>query len=105
MSRIGSSSGVRVASQPLSNVYTVLLLIAALAMVAAFGVTAYTVQTHYRNGFLGYGEDVERDLQDAERALAEYRSRLDEHDQALERAARAAGEGGAEEDAPDSPTM
>jgi hypothetical protein len=35
MSQIGSTSGVRVAAQPLSNVYTVLLLVAALTLLVA----------------------------------------------------------------------
>ena len=50
MSRIGSSSasGVRVAAQPLSNVFTVLLLIGALALVVA--VTALMVTGSKRFG-------------------------------------------------------
>jgi len=50
MSRIGSSSasGVRVAAQPLSNVFTVLLLIGALALVLA--VTALMVTGSKRFG-------------------------------------------------------
>jgi hypothetical protein len=105
MSRIGSSSAVRVAAQPLSNVYTVLLLVAVLALVVAFGVTAYTVQTHYPNGVLGYGEEVENDIQAAEGNLAGWRNRLGEHETLLEDAAKGAGTSGTEEGGAGSPAM
>jgi hypothetical protein len=47
MSRIGSSSGVRVASAPLSNVYTVLLLVGALILVLVLVAVMVTNNTKY----------------------------------------------------------
>jgi cytoskeletal protein RodZ len=47
MSRIGSSSGVRVASAPLSNVYTVMLLLAALVLVLVLAVVWVTNNQKY----------------------------------------------------------
>ncbi len=105
MSRIGSSSAVRVAAQPLSNVYTVLLLVAVLALVVAFGVTAYTVQTHYPGGVLGYGEEVENDVQAAESNLAGWRGKLKEHETFLEDAAKTAGTSATGEGGARSPAM
>ena len=76
MSRIASSSsasgasgasGVRVAAQPLSNVYTVLLLVAALAVVAALVLACVTVQVRYGSILPvgAAGEQTRRDLEDA----------------------------------------
>ena len=48
MSRIGSSSGVRVAAQPLSNVYTVLLLLGALALVVTAVMLGVTMNHRYK---------------------------------------------------------
>jgi hypothetical protein len=50
MSRIGSSSGVRVAAAPLSNVYTVMLLLAALLLVLVL--TAVWVTDNQRYGVI-----------------------------------------------------
>jgi len=47
MSQIGSSSGVRVAAQPLSNVYTVLLLVGAAALVLALVLLCIVMDRNY----------------------------------------------------------
>ena len=47
MSQIASSSGVRVAAQPLSNVYTVLLLLGAVALVVTLVMLAVTMNDRY----------------------------------------------------------
>ncbi len=48
MSQIASSSGVRVAAQPLSNVYTVLLLLGAVALVATLVMLGVTMNGRYK---------------------------------------------------------
>ncbi len=47
MSQIGSTSGVRVAAQPLSNIYTALLLVAVVALVVATVLVAVTMSRNY----------------------------------------------------------
>ena len=47
MSQIASSSGVRVAAQPLSNVYTVLLLLGTVALVATLVMLCVTMNDRY----------------------------------------------------------
>ena len=59
MSQIASSSGVRVAAQPLSNVYTVLLLIGGLALVVVFVMLAVTMNDRYEC-VLGVTEEGKR---------------------------------------------
>ena len=71
MSRIASSSsasGVRIAAQPLSNVYTVLLLVAALALVAALVFACATLEGRYGSILPvgGAGEQARRDIEDAQ---------------------------------------
>jgi len=82
MSRIGSTSGVRVATQPLSNIYTVLLLVALLAVVVSVGILGYILQTRY-GGTLGFGEDVDRELQQAQQTLKDNRDDLDQMNRTL----------------------
>lgn len=76
MSRIGSSSGVRVATQPLSNIYTVLALVALLALVATAVYLGYINQTRY-GGTLGFGEPPRNVLQDASRKLDQIESQVE----------------------------
>ncbi len=59
MSQIASSSGVRVAAQPLSNVYTVLLLLGAVALVATLVMLGVTMNGRY-NCVLGVTEEGSR---------------------------------------------
>ena len=89
MSRIASSSsasGVRVAAQPFSNVYTVLLLLGALALVTALVMTCITLQGRYGSILpLGSaGEQSQRDLEDAKSQQAAAGGELDQMQQALE---------------------
>ncbi|MGB2754541.1 MAG: hypothetical protein WBD75_06630 [Phycisphaerae bacterium] len=89
MSRIASSSsasGVRVAAQPLSNVYTVLLLLGALALVTALVMTCITLQGRYGSILpLGSaGEQSQRDLEDAKSKQAATGGELDQMQKALE---------------------
>ena len=89
MSRIASSSsasGVRVAAQPLSNVYTVLLLLGALALVTALVMTCITLQGRYGSILpLGSaGEQSRRDLEDAKSKQAAAGGELDQMQKALE---------------------
>ncbi|HUU11516.1 MAG TPA: hypothetical protein VM431_13395 [Phycisphaerae bacterium] len=56
MSQVSSSSGVRVAAQPLSNVYTVLLLLGAVALVLTFLMLAVTMDSRY-GAVLGVSEE------------------------------------------------
>ncbi len=84
MSRIGSSSGVRVATQPLSTVYTVLLLIAVLALVVAIIYAAMTLQSNY-GGTLGYGDEVEQDVERARAFIRSASQELDTESGAIER--------------------
>ncbi|HUW99470.1 MAG: hypothetical protein WBD63_02185 [Phycisphaerae bacterium] len=71
MSRIASSSsasGVRIAAQPLSNVYTVLLMVAALALVVAL--VFVCLPPRGRQGSIlpvgAAGEQTRRDIEDAQ---------------------------------------
>ena len=89
MSRIASSSsasGVRVAAQPLSNVYTVLLLLGAIALVTALVMTCITLQGRYGSILpLGSaGEQSQRDLEDAKSKQAAVGGELDQMQKALE---------------------
>ncbi|MBE3070641.1 MAG: hypothetical protein IMZ55_11175 [Acidobacteria bacterium] len=87
MSQIGSSSGVRVAAQPLSNVYTVLLLIGGLALALTLVVLCITMNARYGT-ILGVSEegkqakaapDAAKSRQNAEKA------RLQEVEEQLKR--------------------
>ena len=82
MSRIGSTSGVRVAAQPLSNIYTVLLLVALLAVVLTLVLLGYVLQTRY-GGTLGYGEEATQERQQADDNIARNRADLDQMDKTL----------------------
>ena len=82
MSQIGSSSGVRVAAQPLSNVYTVLLLIGAVALVLALVLLAVVMDRNY-GAVLG-----EENMKAVDQAAAQQqrrRAELDEADESLKR--------------------
>ncbi|HUU93053.1 MAG TPA: hypothetical protein VM238_17815 [Phycisphaerae bacterium] len=67
MSQIGSSSGVRIAAQPLSNVYTVLLLLAAVALVATAVMLAVTMDSRY-GAVLGVTEESKQAKREAQGA-------------------------------------
>lgn len=88
MSRIGSSSSsaVRVAATQLSNVYTVLLLVAALALVVAVGLVASKLQTRYGSIVPAGqgGEQTERDLQTARTNAGATNVKLEEGQKALD---------------------
>jgi len=88
MSRIGSSSasGVRVAAAPLSNVYTVLLLVAAVALVVAVVFAAASLQTRYGAVLPvgSSGEKIEGDLQAARTNLSKMSVTLEEGRQQLD---------------------
>ena len=87
MSQIGSSSGVRVAAQPLSNVYTVLLLVAGLALVVALVFVCLTMDKNYGT-ILGVSEEGKRnkELPDAiAKDQADALDQLKQVDAALER--------------------
>lgn len=121
MSQIASSSGVRVAAQPLSNVYTVLLLLAAVALVATAVMLAVTMDARYGAvlGASAEGKQAKREAQAAPRS-AEFpeartkthydqaKAKLDEGEQNLkqfpEGAAAPAVGGGATPPAPAAPT-
>ena len=83
MSRIASTSGVRVAAQPMNNIYTVLLLVALLALVFTLAYTLYILQ-HYYGGSAGYGEEVDQDLQGARGAIQAGQENCKEFDKWLE---------------------
>ncbi len=68
MSRIGSSSGVRVAAQPLSNVYTVLLLVTALLLLVVAIFAGMSLQ-EMAGGTLGFGEEADQMLTQAQSAV------------------------------------
>jgi hypothetical protein len=69
MSRIGSSSGVRVAAAPLSNVYTVLLLIGALVLILVL--TALWITTNQKYGvILGVSDEGKTAMQAPDLAKA-----------------------------------
>ncbi len=82
MSQIGSSSGVRVAAQPLSNVYTVLLLVGALALIVALVMLVVVMNGNY-GGVLGEGPMKAVDEVAARQETQ--RSELEDVDQSLRR--------------------
>jgi len=82
MSRIASTSGVRVAAQPISNIYTVLLLVALLALVFTLAFTMYILQTRY-GGSAGYGEEVDRQFQSATSTITAGRENCNVMDERL----------------------
>jgi len=86
MSRIGSSSGVRVAATQLSNVYTVLLLVAALALILAVAFTCITLQKRYGSILpVGdAGDKTEAEVKGVEAALKATTPKLAEGQKALE---------------------
>jgi hypothetical protein len=80
MSQIASSSGVRVAAQPLSNVYTVLLLLGALALAVVFVMLAVTMNDRYEC-VLGVTEEGSRAKKEPEVQKARQDSVWDELNQ------------------------
>ena len=83
MSQIGSSSGVRVAAQPLSNVYTVLLLIGAVALVLTAVSLAIYMDKAY--GTILGGEEALKAVDAAQRRQAGVARELDQADDALKK--------------------
>jgi len=88
MSRIGSTStsGVRVAAQPLSNIYTVLLVLSAVALVVAVVMACVSLQTGY-GAILPIGEggkQAEAALDSAQRRLRDDDTAMDAVDEDLE---------------------
>ena len=67
MSQIASSSGVRVAAQPLSNVYTVLLLLGTVALVATLVMLCVTMNDRY-GVILAVTEEGKQAKRDARKA-------------------------------------
>jgi len=87
MSQIGSSSGVRVAAQPLSNVYTVLLLVGGVALVVALVFLCVELNKNYGT-ILGVTEKGEANKQLPDKVKTQQaglREELDETDKALKR--------------------
>jgi len=87
MSQIGSSSGVRVAATPLSNVYTVLLLVGAVALVVTLVILVVVMDRNY-GAVLGLSKEGEANKQMHEKVAAQQearRSELKEVDQDLKR--------------------
>ena len=87
MSQIGSSSGVRVAAQPLSNVYTVLLLVGALALVVALVLLCVVMDRNYGT-ILGFTKEGGTNKQLPEKVADQQETRrgeLEQADQALKR--------------------
>ena len=85
MSQVSSSSGVRVAAQPLSNVYTVLLLLGAVALVLTFLMLAVTMNSRY-GAVLGVSEEGKAAKQAPDAAKARQQnisSELEQTDKAL----------------------
>jgi len=82
MSQIGSSSGVRVAAQPLSNVYTVLLLIGAVALILALVLLAVVMDRNYGAVM---GEENMKAVDQAAAQQQRRRAELDEVDESLKR--------------------
>ena len=80
MSQIASSSGVRVAAQPLSNVYTVLLLLGGLALAVVFVMLAVTMNDRYEC-VLGVTEEGNRAKKEPEVQKARQDSVWDELNQ------------------------
>ena len=90
MSRIASpssASGVRVAAQPLSNVYTVLLLIGALCVAAAAVMECITLQSRY-GSILPVGDAGEQTRRDIENAVNQQKAQDAELDQMQENLSR-----------------
>jgi len=87
MSQIGSSSGVRVATQPLSNVYTVLLLLAVVALIVSLVFVCIALDRNYGT-ILGVSEEGKRNKELPDhiaKEQAEFRDQLKQVDAALER--------------------
>jgi len=87
MSQTGSSSGVRVATQPLSNVYTVLLLIGALALVLALVFLCIVMDRNY-DVILALTEEGQANKALPEKTAEEQETRreeLEEADRSLKR--------------------
>ncbi|MEA3367638.1 MAG: hypothetical protein U9R68_05935 [Planctomycetota bacterium] len=87
MSQIGSSSGVRVAAQPLSNVYTVLLLVGAVALVLALVLLCVVMDRNYGT-VLGFTKEGATNKQLPESVADQQKTRrgeLEEADRALNR--------------------
>jgi len=82
MSQTGSSSGVRVATQPLSNVYTVLLLVGAVALVLALVLLCIVMNRNYGAVL---GEANTELLEKVAAQQEERRIELEKVDQALTR--------------------
>ena len=77
MSQTASSSGVRVAAQPLSNVYTVLLLLGTVALVATLVMLGVTMNGRYKC-VLGVTEEGSRAKKEPEVQKARQDSVWDE---------------------------
>jgi len=87
MSQIGSSSGVRVAAQPLSNVYTVLLLLAAVALIVSLVFVCMTMDRNYGT-ILAISEEGKRNKElpdNVAKEQADFQDQLKQQDAALER--------------------
>jgi len=87
MSQIGSSSGVRVAAQPLSNVYTVLLLVGGVALITALVFLCLELDKNYGTilGITEKGEANKTLHEKVETQQEERRQELEEVDKALKR--------------------
>ena len=86
MSRIASSSsasGVRVAAQPLSNIYTVLLAVGAMALVVTLAITCIMLQGRY-GSILPGSESARQALETARSRQREAGAELDRTQKALE---------------------
>ena len=85
MSQIGSSSGVRVAAQPLSNVYTVLLLVGAVALVATAVMLGVTMNDRYGCilGVTDEGKRAKEAPEDAKRRQDSVLTELGKTDKAI----------------------
>lgn len=93
MSRIGSSSGVRVAATPLSNVYTVLLLVGAVVLVASAVGLGLTMNTRY--GIVFDATPAQKALDAANASIAGAREELAKVDESMKQFSFTPGEGGA----------
>jgi len=85
MSQIGSSSGVRVAAQPLSNVYTVLLLLGAVALVTTAVMLGVTMNDRYGCilGVTDEGKRAKEAPEAAKRRQDSVRAELEQTDKAI----------------------
>jgi len=85
MSQIGSSSGVRVAAQPMSNIYTVLLLLGAVALVATAIMLAVTMNHRYGCvlGVTDAGKQAKREPAVQKRRQASVWAELEQVDKAI----------------------